>query len=328
MNEGTSGARLSLAAHKPGHARARGVTLLAASLAALAALGSCSKDAPRNVAPALPPLDLRPMLPELKALVQHPADPPEMVQKELKELGDIALQLAEADPRTAGRAERSLLEHDRADWVLVPALKHEQPAVRRRAAWLCGRTGKEAFLWQLLLRWKDESDAETALWIADALHRCGNDSGLGQIDAAMDLAATAERGGLLAIDIVREAGARLGDSPTYVELQAALRERTRAWLATGLGCRKGTVPAPEQLVSSTVAAHLVATEGTALRPVDEARFVLVRSGNLALPLLRLHGPPARASGDDGDSRAGWVVGRKVGTSACVHNSRFCGVPCG
>jgi hypothetical protein len=78
--------------------------------------------------PALPPLQLQEFLPVLEALAAKLPQPTEAEQRELKELGDIALQLVDADPRTAGRAERTLLEHPRASFVLEPALQHTEIA--------------------------------------------------------------------------------------------------------------------------------------------------------------------------------------------------------
>jgi hypothetical protein len=102
-----------------------------AARAAVRACGDARESAPAG--PPLPPLQLRPMLAELKALALQLAAPAAPAQRELRELGDVALQLVEADPRTAALAERSLREHADAWWVLEPAFAHDRVEVRRRA---------------------------------------------------------------------------------------------------------------------------------------------------------------------------------------------------
>jgi hypothetical protein len=184
--------------------------------------------------PALPPLQLQEFLPVLEALAAKLPQPTEAEQRELKELGDIALQLVDADPRTAGRAERTLLEHPRASFVLEPALQHTEIATRRRAAWLCGQSGQSILQLPLLLRLKYELDPEAVLWVADALQRLGNDSGLAWLDAAMNQEATAQQAGTMAIEICRERNVTLAEAPTYAQLQEALRKLTADWLRTAL----------------------------------------------------------------------------------------------
>ncbi|HEX6810264.1 MAG TPA: HEAT repeat domain-containing protein [Planctomycetota bacterium] len=235
--------------------------------------------------PALPPLSLQPFLPTLKAIAAAQKQPTEAEQRELRELGDLALLLVEADVRTATRAERALLEHPLAWWVLEPALQHEQVSTRRRAVWLCGQSGQSMLQLALLLRLKYEADPETVLWTADALQRLGNDAGLAWLDAAMDHQATANQAGQLAIDVCRERSITLSESPTWAELQGKLRELGSQWRQTGIGSRANVTAPDEAQLRARVAAHLAVTEGTLLRPVDDARFVLTRAGRLAVPLL-------------------------------------------
>jgi hypothetical protein len=236
--------------------------------------------------PALPPLQLQEFLPVLEALAAKLPQPTEAEQRELKELGDIALQLVDADPRTAGRAERTLLEHPRASFVLEPALQHTEIATRRRAAWLCGQSGQSILQLPLLLRLKYELDPEAVLWVADALQRLGNDSGLAWLDAAMNQEATAQQAGTMAIEICRERNVTLAEAPTYAQLQEALRKLTADWLRTGAGSRPGVKePAADEL-EPRFAIHLATTQSTLLRPIDDARYVITRSGKLPLPLLQ------------------------------------------
>jgi len=238
--------------------------------------------------PPLPPLQLQPFLPALKALAAARPAPTEAEQRELQDLGDLALQRVEADPRTAARAERSLLQHPHAAFVLEPALGHSEVATRRRAAWLCGQSDQLVLQLPLLLRLKYELDPEAVLWVADALQRLGNDTGLPWLDAAMGNAATAQQAGAMAIAICRERSVGLAENPTYVQLQAALRELAGQWRKSGVSSRPGIKAPPTEQTAQTeprLAAHLAVTEGTLLRPVDDARYVLTRSGRLAVPLL-------------------------------------------
>lgn len=228
---------------------------------------------------------LRPFLAELQARSAAWAPPNDATQRELRELGDIALQLMPADQRTAARAERSLLEHKDAWFVLEPALLHEQVAVRRRAAWLCGRSNQTALQLPLLLRLKYELDAENLVWIADALLRLGNDTGLAWLDAAIGAEATAQRAGQLAVEALRARGATLADEPTWADVQTALRERTAKWLATGVPSLPDAPPPEPVQLAARLATHLATTQGTQLRPVDDARYVLRRAGRLGLPML-------------------------------------------
>ncbi len=271
---------------RPTHSRGERART-AALLLAVATLAACGRERAAAAArPALPGLRLAPMLPRLHELAAPDAAPDAAMMRELRELADVALGIVPTDERTLARAERALLDHPRAKAALTPALQHADPAIRRRAAWLCGRSGHALLSFSLLLALKDEGDAETALWIAHALHRCGNDAGLPWLDAAMGRADTAERAGDLALDVVRGLGDDPGPSPTWEDLQDALRRRTAAWIATGSGSHPPAVAADAAAVAAIVARHLAATAGSALRPVDEARFVMVHSGTAALPLLR------------------------------------------
>ncbi|MBM4062839.1 MAG: hypothetical protein FJ265_17350 [Planctomycetes bacterium] len=254
--------------------------------AGLVCLCACGGKEPQQ--PPAPPLPVPPMAPfldTLKALAASAPAAPEAARRELQDLGEIALQLVEAEPRTAARAERALLEHAHAAFVLEPALAHAEVAVRRRAAWLCGRSGQGALQLPLLLRLKYELDPEAVLWVADALQHLGNDTGLGWLDAAMGEQRTAQQAGTLAIEICTERGITLPDPPTYAALQQAMRELGEQWRRTGIGSRPGLVAPEPKHVEPRLAAHLVTTEGTLLRPIDDAKYVISRSGALAVPLL-------------------------------------------
>lgn len=235
--------------------------------------------------PPRPPLQLRSMLLELKTLAASLTPPAEAAQRELRELGDLALQLVEADPRTASRAERALREHADAWWVLEPALLHERVEVRRRAAWLCGQSGQTALQLPLLLRLKYELDAETVVWIADALARLGNDTGLAWLDAAIANEATAQQAGAAAVEALRARQVELTEQPTWDELRQKLQAQVVTWRARGQSALARPAAAADAQLDQRFATHLITTEGTLLRPVDDARFVITRSGQLPVPLL-------------------------------------------
>lgn len=258
------------------------------ALAFAALLAACSGDGgPKQpTMPQLPPLQLVPTIESLKETAQQRTPgPAEAVKKELQDYADIVLQITPTDERTTGRAERSLLDSDFAGDVLVPMLKHEDAGVRSRTAWLLGRTGRSILQFAVVLRLKDETDAEACLWLADAAHRLGNDSGLVWLDAGMNAEATQQRAGELAIGLLKEDGEALPETPTWADLQHALRKRTAQWLATGVGCRDGVAPPDPQQVAAICASHLAITESFLLRPIDEAKYVLKRAGVLGLPTV-------------------------------------------
>lgn len=264
---------------------ARASFVLGAVIASFAACTGPTADAGSDL-PPLPPLVLAPFQPELTRIAQTLPKVPEATAHELRELGDVALQIVEADARTLDRAERALLEHPFAWSVLEPAMADDQPlALRCRAAWLCGRSQQSILILPLLLRLKYELDPEGVLWVADALQRLGNDAGLAFLDGAMGVEKTAERAGGMAIEICRERGLTLGEQPTYVELRTRMRELLAQWRERGTSSRPGITPPPDDQLQARLAVHLSTTQGTQLRPVDDARFVMTRAGTLVLPLL-------------------------------------------
>jgi HEAT repeat protein len=271
--------------------------LLTLAALTLCGCGDGGKAEP-GAAPSSPtPLVLQPMQQKLEAMAATLRRPNQAEQRELQELADIALLRTKVDERAYGRVERALLEHRLAWFGLEAALVDEDPQVRSRAAWLCGRTKQPVLQLPLLMRLKYELDPEAILWVADALFWLGNDAGLGWIEAAMSRDATAERAGSLAIGICRELGLNLSDEPTYAELQGHMQGLTSRWRVQGVGSRQGVRPADPDELRARVAGRLAVTAGTQLRPVDDARFVLTRSGKLTLlellPSLRAEEPYLR-----------------------------------
>lgn len=237
------------------------------------------------VLPPLPPLQLHPLIEVLHARAKAIVRPSAAVLRELEELAAIALQPGEVDPRTATRAERSLLAHEHALAVLEPALAHAEAPVRARAAWLIGRSGQALGVFPLLFRLKYENDPQAVLWLAEALHRLGNHAGLPWIDGAMGVEATANDAGQIAIGICKDCGIAVPEQPTWAQLQAAMRELHQTWRRTGVVANNQTAAPPADAVAARVAAHLATTQGTLLRPVDEAKWVLTRGGLQIVPHL-------------------------------------------
>lgn len=250
-------------------------------------IGGCggSPEQPAAQRPPLPPLQLAPQQAALDALAKAPAAPPAAKQKELRELADIVLQLVESDERTAAFAERSLLGDAELATVLVPALASDKVEVRRRAAWLCGRSNQPLLQFPLLLRLKYETDGEAIVWAADSLQRLGNDTGLAWLGSAMNSEKVQQLAGGLTIGLLADRNVKLGDQPTYVELQAQLQQLTDAWRRRGTRAdwQGPTIDAAQ--LDHTLAAHLAIAEGFALRPIDEAKWVLARGGALVVPRL-------------------------------------------
>ncbi len=259
-------------------------TIALGALALAAAACDAERDTER-AGPALPPLALRPMLAELQALADRPLAPDEAAGKTLRDYADVALQLVEADARVAALAERALLEHASAWWVLEPALEHDEVAVRQRAAWLCGRSGRTVLQLPLLLRLKYEPDPMAVVWVADALQRLGNDGALAWLDAAIGSDAAAQQAGALAIAALQERGVDVPAEPTWDDLSGLLREVTEQWRRTGTTTRPDVAPPDEELLEVRLAKHLVTPSGWQLRPVDDARHVMRLAGRLAVPML-------------------------------------------
>lgn len=251
-------------------------------------LVGCTQDAAANPdpeRPTLPKLVLRPMLEELQTLAATQKAPAAKIQKELRDYADIVLRLVRADARTESMVERSLLAHNDAWFVLEPALAHDDAAVRQRAAWLCGQSGQTVLQIPLLLRLKYELDPATVLWVADALGKLGNDSGLLHFGYAFRRKQTANQAGQMAMQALTARGVHVPNEPSWDALTTLLTEQSDRWRKTGRSGLK-TVAAPaEQQFTARLAHQLQTPEGTQLRPVDDARFILTRLGALGVPMV-------------------------------------------
>lgn len=257
--------------------------------------GSCGGGAPATadgdpgpVPPAPPPLALQPRLPELQRLAATgPAEPAADRLEQLLDLGRTAFEPGAADPRLAARSRAALLAEPDALWALEQLLLHEHSLVRSQAAFALGELGQRAGALPLSLRLKYERDPEALVWVADALAALGNGSGLHLLVWAMDQAATAEAAGRQAVVILTRAGRPPAAQPAYADLQAAVADLQHDWHRTGLLPPDAAEPAADPPITARIARRLLVLPEFQLRPVDDTRFILSRTGRLGVPLLRL-----------------------------------------
>ena len=255
-------------------------------------LVGCGKAPPT---PQLPPLELRDVEIELRGLVARTPPPPSENQLgELRALLEAAFLPGAADARLAARAQANLLEHEDVRWILEEGLRHEAAEVRNHAAFQLGQLGAEkagASVVPLLLRLKYERDPTCTIWVADALARLQNHAGLAALASVLadgprgPAPDTRRQAGEIAITILERSGAAPGERPSYAELERSLAQLTRSWQRSG---RAATEPVlPDILTQGRIAEQVLALREFQLRPVDDARFVLARLGELAFPALQL-----------------------------------------
>lgn len=247
-------------------------------------LVACGGNAQGHEAPKLPPLNLASKMPVLKELAS-PATKP-ATKERLAELSDL-METAfsqDASARLQTMAKRSLLEAKDAFWILEQGLEHADANMRSIAAHELGGLGHQASIIPLLKRLKYEQDPKVLVWVTTSLARLGNHGGLPNLVSLMERGDTAQQAGLKSIELLKSLGVETGERPNYGQLKAWLREQHRKW------CEKGIVEGvenskPDPLTTARLAEHLTNLQGFALRPVDDARFVLVRAGVLSLELL-------------------------------------------
>lgn len=245
-------------------------------------VGACTQEQP---VPELPQLHLVPRTQELEHIRGQGPEPPGQERMDsLRDLMETAFVPGAVSQHLAEMAKASLPQEEGAFWILEEGLEHEDPVVRSNAAYQLGQMGSHASLLPLLLRLKYEQDPAVSSWLAGALAELGNHAGLPFLSAAMRRADTAQSAGLIAIDILQRAGRDPGEEPTYDELIAGMEQLHAEWLETGVA---GEVPEPDALARARFAYHLLNLMEFQLRPVDNARFVLARSGTLAVPFLHM-----------------------------------------
>lgn len=144
-----------------------------------------------------------------------------------------------------------------------------EPWRRRYAAWLLGQTDDDRVLLRMVLVLRYEKDGETVVWLAEALARHGNYSGLPGLERiasgggpASELART-KQGELLA-----EAALGL---PDIAALEAL-------WDSADSHDRLDPEPSDALRLAAWIELGELSSERFQLRGVDDARFVLCRTG--------------------------------------------------
>lgn len=248
-------------------------------------LGCAAREQPAPP-PTPPALQLVARVSVLNALAEGLEQPTAEQMTLLLDLGRTAFEPGVADARLAARSRQALLAEPGAARALERLLAHADPAVRSHAAFALGELRQRASVVALALRPRYEKNPTVLVWIGDALARLGNGSGLAAIADAMGHEATAQIAGTQAIDILRRAGRTVGDEPSYADLQAALRELHAHWRTHGV-LPPDKEPVDDPGFTAAVAQRLLALTEFQLRPVDDTRFILARTGRAGLPLLRL-----------------------------------------
>jgi hypothetical protein len=101
----------------------------------------------------------------------------------------------------------------------------------------------------------------------------------------MERADSAQQAGLHAIEVLEALGIPTGVRPTYGQLKDWLRGLHRRWRQAGVVEGGQWSSNPDPLTAARIAEQLAHLGGFQLRPVDDARFVLLRTGVLSLDLL-------------------------------------------
>ncbi len=249
------------------------------------ALAACKGEHRTPEAPLPPPPALAPLVPDLRARAAM-ATPPESARlAQLVDLGLTAFRPDLVDARLAARSRAALLGEPDSLRALEQLLLHEHATVRSHAAFALGELASPASQFALVLRLKYERDPQVLVWIADALTRLGNGSGLLALADALSDAAVAQSAGTQAMDVLRRAGRTVAEQPTWADLQNGLRELHAHWRTHGL-LPPATAPIDDVAFGARVAERLLLLTGFQLRPVDDTRFILARCGQAALPHLR------------------------------------------
>ncbi|MFM1871526.1 MAG: hypothetical protein RL398_948 [Planctomycetota bacterium] len=258
---------------------------------AVLAATACTKQAPQQPqTPALPIPAAPTLVPHekiLEALAAKGPQPPASAQlDQLVEMCTLAFAENPPDRRLAGRSASALRDDANARWALEEAIRHEDPAIRRGALNMLTDLGLQASLPPLLMRLKYELEPTTRLQVLRALALHGNGSGLAEVVASFSRVDLAPTAGAIAIEILQRADRDPGESPSWERLSTDLTALADVWAKTG-SCASLPQPKPEpELLQARLARHLTALTGFQLRPVDDARFVVGRSGTLGLELLR------------------------------------------
>lgn len=301
---------------------------------ALAVLASACKEAPP--VPAGPPR-LGPIVEtRLAALAAHelaevPAAPVELAEETLAMLetrvhggqfADLVLEDVRAlgaqaiaplasqalDPRLEAAQRAAALEllaalqrPEAAERLLALTTTAPEPWVRAHAAWRLASAGSDHVVPRLVLRLKYEKDPDAFLWVASTLARLGSLAGLGgliELAGREDARASTAAGELAFLE------EQLGMAP-----QQALAQ----WDSPEAESLALPLPSEAQVLEVWSLVEDLSGDTFALRPVDDARYILCRLGGWCAhevsqalldqdPWVRLHsaqvlelmGPRARA----------------------------------
>ena len=194
-------------------------------------------------------------------------------------MGDAALEellAMNADEELSGDARNAALHLAFAigtpaalDAVVSVLESASEPWRRRYAAWLLGQTDDDRYLLRMLLPLRYEKDPETVCWLAEALAKHGNYAGL------EGLASVVEQGGdgaqlALAKQAELVASAVLGLSEVG-ELEAL-------WASAEAHEKLDREPSDALRLEAWREVAELSQERFQLRGVDDARFVLCRTG--------------------------------------------------
>ncbi|HET6201337.1 MAG TPA: HEAT repeat domain-containing protein [Planctomycetota bacterium] len=155
--------------------------------------------------------------------------------------------------------------------------------LRAVAARALGRTGRRFVVPRLLFRLKYEKSEVAAAYLAEALARLGNLSGLEGLIVVMDRGTLAEAFSV-GRDVAGRFGESLSDDAPAERIRAAVCGLHARWLREG--APPGDPPPLDDRLRLGYARWAARLGGTDLRPVDDARFVLARAGREALESLR------------------------------------------
>ncbi|MDZ4772556.1 MAG: hypothetical protein SGI72_05420 [Planctomycetota bacterium] len=184
----------------------------------------------------------------------------------------------EQDPSLRDGAARVLGEHTTgaAGEALCAMLEKGRVAsVRRQCAFQFGRVAQPQFAWRLGLRLKYEVDGETVVWIAQALSRYGNLSGLAGLRV---LAETSRDEG------VRELAARVAQDIAVEHGATEALALETSWNSGAFEAARPAV-APDDRMRLEGWRRIERLSLFDLRQVDDARFSLVSLGDWITPQL-------------------------------------------
>jgi HEAT repeat protein len=163
---------------------------------------------------------------------------------------------------------------------LVRLLTDPDPILRRRAAWHLGRKDAALALPNLILRLRPlyEADPEAFVWVADAVARLGNPSGVAGLIEMLPVAAVRDLAGRLLIEALRRADVACEDNEHWDPLR-----KKGEGLVRQMRAQPPAALTPElRLVLARQVRKLPLSN---LRDVDEGRFVLAHMGAVATPML-------------------------------------------